>query len=264
MDKVGIIISNYNYGEYVLDALKSAMTQTKFYKIVLVDDGSTDGSMYKILEYLNSQQVLDLESKEFCSVKEPYYTGTMEIYEYSLSISVIKIKNSGASTARNVGMWHIWNDVDYFCILDADDMMNHNKVNTMLKYMNEDEVGVVYADYVIDRGNYKKIEFKQPYSPARLYNECIVHSGALIRKKYLEKVLLKNKEIYDSKLHGPLSKGFIGCTEDYDLWVRLSNECLMVHVPEILTVVRETGENQSKKMTPEIFQKNMQIINNRT
>ncbi len=51
---VAVIISNYNYGEFVLDAIKSIENQT--YKgevrIYLVDDGSTDGSWEKIQDYL--------------------------------------------------------------------------------------------------------------------------------------------------------------------------------------------------------------------
>jgi hypothetical protein len=74
---------------------------------------------------------------------------------------------------------------------------------------------------------------------------------------------LQNGEIYDSKLHGPLSKGFIGCTEDYDLWLRLGRHCMIYHIPEQLSVVRETGKNQSLKMNGSIFKQNMEIIANR-
>ena len=70
-------------------------------------------------------------------------------------------------------------------------------------------------------------------------------------------------EFYDSNLHGPLSKGFIGCTEDYDLWLRLAEVCVMAHVAKSLSLVRETGNNQSMRMNPEIFSQNVNFIQNR-
>jgi hypothetical protein len=130
--------------------------------------------------------------------------------------------------------------------------------------MEDISVGVVYADYLIKKitpnYTYDKIELKEPYSRENLLQRCIVHSGSLIKKSFLAKVVLPNGEFFDSKLHGPLSKGFIGCTEDYDMWLRLSKHCMFVHVPEVLSLVRETGQNQSFRMTGEIFAKNAEIM----
>ena len=51
--------------------------------------------------------------------------------------------------------------------------------------------------------------------------------------------------------------------EDYDLWIRLSDICMMTHIPEPLSFVRETGNNQSMKMTAEIFEQNVRTISQR-
>ena len=129
------------------------------------------------------------------------------------------------------------------------------------------EVGVAYGDYDIYRNyddkHYVKYEAKSPYCRRGLSQRCMVHSNALIKKEYLEKVILPNGEIFDSRLHGPASQGFIGCTEDYDLWLRLSHHCIMCHLPESLSIVNESGQNQSMKMTPEIFQQQAQILGSR-
>mgnify|MGYP003154618577 FL=1 len=85
----------------------------------------------------------------------------------------------------------------------------------------------------------------------------------MIKKEYLDVVKLPTAEFYDSNLHGPLSKGFIGCTEDYDLWLRLAEICVMTHVAKPLSLVRETGNNQSMRMSPEIFSQNVNFIQNR-
>ena len=91
----------------------------------------------------------------------------------------------------------------------------------------------------------------------------MVHSNALIKRSVLAAVQLPNGEYFDSRLHGPGSQGFIGCTEDYDLWIRLSKICMMTHVPESLAIAVESGQNQSMKMTPEIFMQNAEILKTR-
>lgn len=156
-----------------------------------------------------------------------------------------------------------WADV--FGILDADDEYKPDKIKKFVEILELDPlIGVVYGDYDIIKtyGNnaYTKQELKESYSREKLMQRCIVHSGALIKKEYIKSVVLPNGEIYKTQLHGPASKTFIGCTEDYDLWVRLSDHCMMAHVPESLSIVRETGQNQSMKMTTDIFNQNAKII----
>ena len=183
--KVAIIIANYNYGDYVVNAVKSIENQTYNgpIKIFLVDDGSSDDSWDKI-----------------CEITE---------------------------------------------------LVEHP------------EVGVAYADYDIETPVYSKEELKPSYDRQTLLQRCIVHSNSLIKKQHLELVRLPNGEFFDSRLHGPASQGFIGCTEDYDLWIRLSKVCMMTHVPECLAKANEHGNNQSLKMTGEIFQKHAQILGSR-
>lgn len=254
---VAIIIANYNYGQYVVQAIDSAVNQDYTNcRIYITNDGSNDNSLQSILNYMD---VFSIEKTMVCY---PYYSGKLDKYT-NLKITLLDIDNSGASAARNVAIWEAWNWANMFAILDADDIYYPNKLSTMLNKMQDNNIGVVYADYDIQRPFYTKREYKQPYDKSILHKECIVHSGSLIKKEALSKVVLDNKEFYDSKLHGPLSKGFIGCTEDYDLWLRLSNHCIITHIPESLSLVRETGNNQSFKMTKDIFTKNMEIIKNR-
>lgn len=264
MNEVSTIISNYNYGEFVLDAIDSALNQYTKSNIIIVDDGSTDGSFNKIREYLKSYKVREMESGQF---KNGFYSGPRKLITYYDDIVLISIENSGASVARNIGIDYVlqhYPDCKFFQILDADDMMMADKTNILLDKMKEfKEIGVVYGDYIIERPTYSKIELKEPYNKNILNSRCIVHSGAMIRKDYLQEVIFDNGACYDANLHGPGSKEFIGCTEDYDLWLRLSNTCVFCHVPKVLTRVRELGHNQSLKMTQEIFNQNMQIIQQR-
>lgn len=248
MNRVSIVIANYNYGDMVIDAFKSGLEQTHSCHVGIINDGSTDDSHNIIMHYISSL------SQATCFKPNVIYNS---------NFTYINSDNQGASAARNTLIKHLWDQSDFFAILDADDIYYKNKVERLLQEMKDPNVGVVYGDYDILDQNKIKREFKEPYDKSILLQRCIVHSGALIRKTFLEKVLLDNGDAYDVKLHGPLSKGFIGCTEDYDLWLRLSNVCIMKHVPESLSLVRMTGRNQSLKMTQEIFNQNAKILQQR-
>lgn len=49
---VSIIINNYNYGRFLREAIDSALNQTyPHVEVIVVDDGSTDGSQEIITSY---------------------------------------------------------------------------------------------------------------------------------------------------------------------------------------------------------------------
>jgi glycosyltransferase involved in cell wall biosynthesis len=249
LPKVAIICANYNYGRYIVAAMNSIINQTYEgeLRLYVVDDGSSDDSWEKICGYVNR------------------YSHPTEGQD---KIYTKRIENSGASVARNTAIEMCWEWADVIGVLDADDEYKPTKVEKFVnKLIEYPEIGAVYGDYDIHKmyghKSYVKEEFKQPYSRSVLLEKCIVHSNSLIKKNYLQAVRLNNGEIFDSRLHGPASKGFIGCTEDYDLWIRLSKVCLICHVPESLSIVNESGQNQSMKMTGDVFKQNAQILRSR-
>ncbi len=253
MPNVAIICANYNYGDYIEAAMKSIVNQTYTGEIRLyvVDDGSSDDSWEKI------------SSMRFLQDKDPFGNPMVNTVE-EVTDSVLfrkRIKNSGASVARNTAIEMCWDWADIIGVLDADDAYYPEKVEKLVaKLVEHEEVGVAYSDYKNVFPEYSKTEFKSAYSRVELQKHCMVHSNALIKKKYLEAVRLPNGEFYRSELHGPASQGFIGCTEDYDLWLRLSSACVFCHVPEVLAIANQHGRNQSMKMTTEIFQENAKIM----
>jgi len=241
LPKVAIICANYNYGDYIIPAIESIVNQTYEgpLRLYVVDDGSSDDSWSKLSSWKATK------SKET----------KLDDVQFE------RISNSGASVARNTAIEMCWDWADIIGVLDADDAYYPEKVEKLVaKLVEHEEVGVAYADYENVFPDYVKHEFKKSYSKIGLQKSCMVHSNALIKKKYLEKVRLPNGNFYKPELHGPASEDFIGCTEDYDLWLRLSNVCMMTHVPECLAIANCHGRNQSMKMTPDIFKQNAQII----
>ncbi|MHA2401423.1 MAG: glycosyltransferase family 2 protein [Candidatus Kariarchaeaceae archaeon] len=241
LPKVAIICANYNYGDYIEAAMESIVNQTYQgeLRLYVVDDGSSDDSWEKIQKFNNNKFVNDDK----------------------IQIEILSIENSGASVARNVAIRMCWDWADIIGVLDADDAYFPDKVEKLVaKLVEHEEVGVAYADYENVFPHYTKREFKPSFDKVGLKRRCMVHSNALIKKEYLQRVRLSNGEIYRSELHGPASQGFIGCTEDYDLWLRLSDVCVITHVPECLAIANQHGRNQSMKMTAEVFQQNAKIM----
>lgn len=224
--RVTIIICNYNYEKYLGYAIESAVNQTHKCNIVVVDDASTDQSWQKI-EY-------------YCQKYENVHGIRLE-------------QNCGPSYARNVAIEHTLDLTDVYAILDADDEMYPNKVQRCLEVLNQSPmIGVVYADYDIYNeatGNTIR-QYGRPYDKLHLNQECIVHSGSVIKKE----VLLSAKDQF----------GFYDVTmrtcEDYDLWMRISDQFVIFHLPEALTLVKIQPRNSSVSVDKSIWERNWQRV----
>src|SRR3990167_4377054 len=111
--KTSIVITNYNYGQYVVGAVESALSQTRSTEVIVVDDGSQD----------SSREVL-----------EPYKDRVKLIFK----------ENGGVAEARNVGIANATGD--YIVCLDADDRLDPRYVAVLSQEMDEDRgLGVVYS-----------------------------------------------------------------------------------------------------------------------
>lgn len=232
MDKqVTFIICCYNNSQWIQNAIQSAKNQTVKNKICIIDDGSTDNSVEIILNTLNLPS--KIEENEYIK----YTDGT----DLLISLS----KNHGPSYARNIGIAATIKNTDVYAILDADDENYPNKLERCLKDLEDPNVGVVYADYDIldvDKDLIRR-EYKERFSRSRLTQECIVHSGSLISKNFLNRVK-EDTGWYDSTLR---------CAEDLDLWLRLSEICYISHVPESLSLVRVHQNNSTNSVKKEIW-----------
>ena len=253
--RVTIIIANYNYDVYISDAIQSAIDQDYSgpLSVCIVDDGSTDSSWEKIEEFFSNPEYEYIDDIK-----------VMRGLDKSGRVKLVglKTRNGGASVARNTGISFCLEDTDVYAILDADDMYYSNKISTCIRKIIEDSrIGVVYADYAILNTITGAIyyESKLPYNKQVLERDCIVHSGALITKLAFE-TIKEDGHYYDPSLHGPASQGFIGCSEDYDLWIRMSEKFMIAHVPQELAVAREGDQNQTRNVTQEIFTENWKRI----
>lgn len=243
LPRVTILIPNYNDEEYLDRSIESALNQDYPGPTVIcvVDDGSTDASWDVIKDRMDNPKKDVYLGKDVLTVRGVGTFGNKEFI-------AIKNENSGPSGARNVGIGYTLDNTDIYAMLDSDDEMYPHKVRSCVMAMLDPMMGVAYGDYdVLHVESGKKIrEFKEPYSRKRIMQECIVHSGAAVKKEALESVL-EETGYYDETMR---------TCEDYDLWMRISEKYMIAHIPESLTLVRVTGDNSSFIVNQETWQKN--------
>ena len=107
MQKVSVIVPVYNVKDYLERCVKSIIAQTeRNIQIILVDDGSTDGSGL------------------ICD----------KLAETDDRINVLHKKNGGLSSARNFGIQFA--KCEFICFIDSDDIISPHYVEHLL-YLNE-------------------------------------------------------------------------------------------------------------------------------
>ncbi len=115
---VSIIVPVHNVRDYLDVCVKSLLDQTyKNLEIILVDDGSTDGS----------EKIADKYSKK---------------YKY---ISVIHKKNGGLSSARNAGVKSA--NGEWLMFVDSDDYVKNNYVSELVKLVLKNEADIATCSF---------------------------------------------------------------------------------------------------------------------
>lgn len=147
-----IIIPVYNTKKYLERCIHSVLTQNfKDYEIILIDDGSIDGS-------------------------EIICDNFAEKYHY---IRAYHKKNGGLSSARNMGIKHA--EGDYLVFLDSDDIIEKDSLERINEYLRSNNCDVIQV-------NSKQIMFSDDEilrdSPNNIYEKKVT-SG----EKYLEYML---------------------------------------------------------------------------
>ena len=115
MPEISVIIPTYNYANYVRDAVESVLNQSyKEFEIIVVDDGSTDGTK-KVLEPLKNR------------------------------IRYIYQENRGLPSAYNTGIKA--SKGEYIAFLDSDDLWLPEKLKLQKKYFDDNPaVGMVICN----------------------------------------------------------------------------------------------------------------------
>ena len=121
--KVSVIIPAFNVANFISETLDSVLAQTfQDYEIVLINDGSPD-------------------TEEFESILKPYLE----------NIIYLKQENLGAGAARNVAIEHARGKLLAF--LDGDDIWFPEFLESQVKFLEENDYDLVYADAYLFGGS---------------------------------------------------------------------------------------------------------------
>jgi glycosyltransferase involved in cell wall biosynthesis len=166
-----IIITNYNYGSFLPEAIESALNQSyQPTEVIVVDDGSTD----------NSQQI---------------------IASYGEKIVPVLKDNGGQASAFNAGFAISSGEV--ICFLDSDDVLLPSGIERAVKILRDDPhaVKVHWPLRVIDVDSnlLEKVDCEEILPEGNLYDEQLKYgieghifpptSGNVWLRSYLEKIL---------------------------------------------------------------------------
>lgn len=245
--KVTVLIANHNYGHYLNDAINSVLAQTyQPIQLCIVDDGSTDNSWNIIEQRLFVNNEVNKQIVQGILIKQ-------SLIGQNKFMAIKSPKAGGPSSARNLGIEATKQDTDVYAILDADDILLPTKIEKCVNKLRlYPELGLVYADYDIinvHTGNVLR-EYKWPYSKRKLYQECIIHSGAVVRKQAFLDVV-ESTGYYDNRLR---------CAEDYDCWLRISEKYPIAHIPEVLTLVRTHNQNSTESVNKDVWNTCWQLV----
>lgn len=120
---LSIIIPCYNVEKYVKECIESVLNQkTNFkYEIILIKDGSKDGTLNVLREYGDKSNIV-----------------------------LINQKNKGLSGARNIGLQYVQGD--YLMFIDSDDELAENAIENLLLMAYEGKYDIVEGRYILFSG----------------------------------------------------------------------------------------------------------------
>jgi len=212
---ISVIIPTYNRAQYLKEAIDSVLGQDYFsntsgadsYELIVIDDGSTDGTK---------------------NVVDPYMTEIRYTYQ----------PHKGVSSARNLGLK--LSKGDFIAFLDSDDLWKKEKIRLQMQYMKEHPEAVVCCtqEIWIRNGVFVNPRNKHRKHSGWIFDKflplCLLSlSSALFRRRLFDEI-------------GAFDEDLPAC-EDYDLGIRLAHKYPVVFLNEPLIIKRGGHEDQLSK-----------------
>lgn len=156
-EDITVVVTCFNYGAYLLEAIHSALEQEGGPpRVIVVDDGSTDPLTLDVLERLPP------------------------------AAELLRQRNQGLAAARNAGLMRA--ETPYLIVLDADDRLMPRALTTLRGPLEADpRLGFSYG---LTRffGEWQGIMTMPPYDPYKLLYRHMIGSTCLMRRELFEEV----------------------------------------------------------------------------
>lgn len=207
--RVSAVITAYNSEAFIGEAIKSVLNQSRpVDEIVVIDDGSTDGTRRVVSEFAEQ------------------------------GIKYILQPNSSAGAARNRGIRET--SGDFIAFLDADDCWLADKIRLQVQYLEQHQHAALVSGFArwwnVSKDTVR-ISGQVVRNMNTLRRELLVHnvignpSMVMVRRTALE-----SEGVFDDRIRWG---------QDWDLWIRLVKKYDAAVLPEPLTVYRWHSDNLS-------------------
>ena len=202
--RVSVIIPTHNRAAMLRQALESVRLQEmEGVEIIVVDDGSTDGT---------PQVVQELQP----------------------GIVYLKQSQQGVAAARNLGIRH--SRAPYIAFLDSDDLWLPGKLKKQIEFLqSRPGIGLLYArmwSYHVDSPDQRRLD---PRVVARTFHELlngpnsVTTSTVMVRRECFDTV-----GVFDPRLKA---------AEDHELWLRIVRRFPIAFMDEVVAEYRRHGNS---------------------
>jgi GT2 family glycosyltransferase len=209
-DLVSVIIPTFDRRSMVGDAVESVLKQSHSrYELIVVDDGSQDGTVERL-------------------------------QRYGSRITVLSQPHRGVAAARNSGVR--WSGGKYLAFLDSDDLWHPSKLETQIAFMEWNSgIQICQTEEIWVRNGVRVNPKKRHHKPSgdifrASLDLCLVSPSAVMMTRELFMRL------------GGFDETFDVC-EDYDLWLRIAVDTPVLLIPEPLVVKRGGHGDQLSRST---------------
>src|SRR2546425_2764299 len=227
---ISVCIPSYNHGRFLTAAIESVLAQTyRNFELVIVDDGSTDGSL-DILERYSSR-----------------YPGTVKYFSHPGRV------RRGVSTTANLAIQR--SHGEFWCGLSSDDAFCANKLERQLGFMQaHPEVGLLYGTVIaidehgrpLHKVKVKDISCDPNPLVTLLEWNWIYGQTVMLRRECFERVGLHDEELIYS---------------DWELWIRILAHYQVGFLPEPVAFYRIHKGNTSVGSPPQVqLQRHLDVM----
>jgi glycosyltransferase involved in cell wall biosynthesis len=197
--RVTVLMPVYNGEEYVREAMESILSQTfKDFEFLIINDGSTDGSVEIILSFQDKR---------------------IRLIHNGKNLGLIQTLNKGIAHSRG----------EYVVRMDCDDISLPSRLQKQIDYMNENTAVGVCGTWVRMIGPGRRtIRYPTDSDSIRchlLFYSALAHPSVIFRKDTIEKYQLYYNSSYVR-------------AEDYELWVRAGKFVKLANLSEPLVKYR--------------------------
>jgi len=212
---VSVVIPCYNHENFVQDSIQSVIDQTyQNIELIIIDDGSKDGSAEKIKEMIPACQ------------------------ERFIRFEFRHRPNKGLSATLNEALE--WCQGIYYSAIASDDMMLPEKTKLQVDFLDTHEnISAVFGGIELIDNNNIKISERVRQSKQYRFKDIILHQHDLPAPTQMIRLsALKKVGGYDPDI----------VIEDWYMWLRLSSYSDLYYMDHLLCLYRQHATNISKNL----------------